>query len=100
MFEHSFFEQKCPACHTLLENGQNRLVKNVDGDYSCSACKAALRLNPKVFTGFVLILPILMTTLPFLVAGMNMPSWLFLLSLISALAGMGVVVTHLNYVRK
>lgn len=100
MFEHSFFEQKCPGCGTLLENGQHRLVRNTDGDYSCSACKTALRLNPKVITGFVLIVPILMTTLPFLMAGMHMPPWLFLLSLVSALAGMGVVVTHLNYVRK
>lgn len=100
MFEHSFFEQQCPACGIPLENGKNRLQRNADGQYCCPACGVALRLNPKVLTGFVLIAPELVTTVPYLVTGTHIPSWLFVLSLIAAFAGMGIVITNLNYVRK
>ncbi|MGB4344355.1 MAG: hypothetical protein WBJ03_12160 [Moraxellaceae bacterium] len=100
MFEHSFFEQKCPGCGIPLEDGHSKLVKNSYGEYSCPGCGIALRLNPKVLGGFVLIAPMLMTTMPYLIAGMRMPSWLFMLALVAAIAGMGIVITNLNYVRK
>lgn len=100
MFDHSFFAQKCPGCGVMLEDGQHRLVKNADGDYSCPACGIALKLNPKVLTGFVLIVPMMIIAVLFLARGIHMPGWLFGLSLVTALAGMGMVVTHLGYVRK
>lgn len=100
MFEHSFFEQKCPGCGITLENSQHRMVKNADGNYSCPACGIALKLNPKVWTGFVLIAPVMLIAVLYLAKGIHMPGWLFALTLITALAGMGMVVTHLGYVRK
>lgn len=100
MFEHSLFEQKCPGCGVTLEDGQHKMVKNADGHFSCPACGIALRLNPKVWTGFVLIAPMLTIAVLFLARGIHMPGWLFALTLLTALAGMGLVVTHLGYVRK
>ena len=100
MFEHSFFEQNCPGCGIPLEDGKSRMVKNAYGDYCCPACGIALMLNPKVLGGFVLIAPLMIVGIPYLVAGMRMPGWLFGFALAAAVVGMGVIVTHLNYVKK
>lgn len=100
MFDHSFFEQKCPGCGIPLEDGKHRMVKNAYGDYSCPACGTALQLNPRVLSGFVLIAPLMIVGIPYLVSGMRMPGWLFSMALLAAVAGMGVIVANLNYVRK
>ncbi len=100
MFEHSFFEQKCPGCVIPLEDGQNRMIKNSYGDYCCPGCGIALMLNPNVLGGFALIAPLMIVGIPYLVSGMRMPGWLFSMALLAAAAGMGMIVTHLDYVRK
>lgn len=100
MFEHSFFEQKCPGCGIPLEDGKNRLTKNSYGDYCCPSCGIALMLNPKVLGGFMLIAPLMIVGIPYIVSGMRMPGWLFGLALMAAVAGMGMIVTNIDYVRK